>query len=101
MQNEYGLAFIIFLGLPSFSSVIPWTSEKTTRSPSWNSRRSSSTQDIIAGLSLLMDAIIPVCGSSPSTSRTVNLGPKSQNTLPKRPQTSALIKEIEGWWLRQ
>jgi len=43
-----------------------------------------------------MDAIMPVCGSSPSTSKTVNSGPKSQNTEPKRPLTSVFIKEIGG-----
>jgi hypothetical protein len=47
-------------------------------------------------LSLLIDAIMPVCGSLPSTSKTVNAGPKSQNTLPKRPRTSDFTKEIGG-----
>ena len=86
----------------------------------WNSSRSSSTQVTNVVAPGVMPATIPVNGSSPattraqsvrdhlwtsamrpltfgicrmlpSTSRTVNAGPKSANTLAKTPRISALI----------
>lgn len=61
----------------------------------------TSTHVTMAGLLLEMEATMPLCGSSPLTSNTVNEGPKSQKTLAKTPWVSALMKAMGGDWARQ
>mmetsp|Transcript_11816 Transcript_11816/g.29898 ORF Transcript_11816/g.29898 Transcript_11816/m.29898 type:complete len:289 (+) Transcript_11816:1507-2373(+) len=97
----WGLQVFTRRGLPSFSCVMPSTSENTTMSPASNCRRSSSTHVTSVGLPALILAMIPVWGSSPSTSSTVKEGPKSQKTLAKTPLTSALMKGMAGDWAWQ
>lgn len=80
---------------------MPTTSLNVTKSPSWNSRRSSSTHVTRAGQPAETDATMPECGSSPSGSWTVNAGPKSQKTLAKTPRASARMNAIGGDAARQ
>mmetsp|Transcript_2163 Transcript_2163/g.5330 ORF Transcript_2163/g.5330 Transcript_2163/m.5330 type:complete len:314 (+) Transcript_2163:2213-3154(+) len=96
-SNECGLQFFTLRATPSFSCVIPFTSENVTNSPSSNSSRSSSTFVTITVVSSIseMEATIPVCGSSPSASDTWNVGPKSVKMVPNTPRVSALMKGIE------
>mmetsp|Transcript_3168 Transcript_3168/g.7807 ORF Transcript_3168/g.7807 Transcript_3168/m.7807 type:complete len:249 (-) Transcript_3168:436-1182(-) len=97
-SNEYAFTFFTRICLPSLSSVIPATSVKLTRSPSWNSSLSSSTHVTSAGLLFDIEETMPTWGSSPSTSETTKPWPKSQNTLAKRPRVSALMKAILFLW---
>jgi len=57
------------------SAFMPFTSLKVTSSPSSNSSRSSSTHVTNAGFSLLMDAMMPLCGSSPALGQPRTQGP--------------------------
>mmetsp|Transcript_1642 Transcript_1642/g.4047 ORF Transcript_1642/g.4047 Transcript_1642/m.4047 type:complete len:430 (+) Transcript_1642:1975-3264(+) len=99
-SNECALQFLTLMGLCVLSSVMPSTSVNITSSPSWNCRRSSSTQVTTAGLLLLMEATMAVWGSSPSTSKTVNLGPKSLNTLANTPLDCAQMNLMPWAWHR-
>ena len=83
---------LICRGVPSFSSVIPCTSRKTTKSPSWKPCRLSWCVWTVPGFSQVIPETMALRGSSPSLSRQVKASPKSTKTEAAKPKQFAAIK---------